>query len=61
MFPNELGGIGWKGHIYSECGRMVGCGLYHIQPRGGRIVRHAHEELGHFGIKQIYNLLLGQY
>ncbi len=25
------------------------------------IVRHAHEELGHFGIKQTYSLLLGQY
>ncbi len=27
----------------------------------GHIVRHAHEELGHFGVKQTYNLLLGQY
>jgi hypothetical protein len=26
-----------------------------------RIVRHAHEELGHFGVKRTYNLLLGQY
>jgi hypothetical protein len=25
------------------------------------IVRHAHEELGHFGVKRTYNLLLGQY
>ncbi len=24
----------------------------------GRIMRHAHEELGHFGVKQIYSLLL---
>jgi hypothetical protein len=35
VFSNELGGIGWRGHIYSECGRMVGCKLYHIQPRKG--------------------------
>jgi len=27
----------------------------------GRIVRHAHEELGHFGIKWTYSLLIGQY
>jgi hypothetical protein len=27
----------------------------------GRIVRHAHEELGHFGVKQAYSLLPGQY
>jgi len=27
----------------------------------GHIVRHAHEELGHFGVKRTYNLLLGQY
>ncbi len=27
----------------------------------GRIVQHAHEELGHFGIKRTYSLLLGQY
>jgi hypothetical protein len=27
----------------------------------GRIVQHAHEELGHFGVNQTYNLLLGQY
>jgi hypothetical protein len=26
-----------------------------------RIMRHAHEELGHFGIKRTYNLLLSQY
>jgi hypothetical protein len=26
-----------------------------------RIVQHAHEELGHFGVKQTYSLLLGQY
>jgi len=26
-----------------------------------RIMQHAHEELGHFGIKRTYNLLLGQY
>ena len=26
-----------------------------------RIVRHAHEELGHFGVKRTYRLLLGQY
>jgi hypothetical protein len=26
-----------------------------------RIVRHAHEELGHFGVKRTYSLLLGQY
>jgi hypothetical protein len=25
----------------------------------GRIVRHAHEELGHFGVKRTYSLLLG--
>ncbi len=25
------------------------------------IVRHAHEELGHFGVKQTYSLFLGQY
>ncbi len=25
------------------------------------IVQHAHEELGHFGVKQTYSLLLGQY
>jgi hypothetical protein len=24
-------------------------------------VRHAHEELGHFGIKRTYSLFLGQY
>jgi hypothetical protein len=24
-----------KGHIYSECGKMVGCRLYHIQPKEG--------------------------
>jgi hypothetical protein len=30
VFSNELGGIGWRGHIYSECGRMIRCGLYHI-------------------------------
>jgi hypothetical protein len=35
VFSNELGGIGWRGHIYFECGKMVGCGLYHIQPREG--------------------------
>jgi hypothetical protein len=35
MFLNELRGISCRGHIYSECGRMVGCGLYHIQPREG--------------------------
>jgi hypothetical protein len=33
MFSNELGGIGWRGHIYSKCGRMVRYGLYHIQPK----------------------------
>ncbi len=38
---------------------MVRYGLYHIQTR--RIVRHAHEELGHIGIKWTYSLLLGQY
>ncbi len=27
----------------------------------GRIVWHAHEELGHFGVKRTYSLLLGQY
>ncbi len=27
----------------------------------GRIMRHAHEELGHFGIKRTYSLLLSQY
>ncbi len=27
----------------------------------GCIVRHAHEQLRHFGIKRTYNLLLGQY
>ncbi len=27
----------------------------------GRIVQHAHEELGHFGIKRTYSLVLGQY
>ncbi len=27
----------------------------------GRIVQHAHEELGHFGVKQTYSLLLRQY
>jgi hypothetical protein len=27
----------------------------------GRIVQHAHEELGHFGVKRTYSLLLGQY
>jgi hypothetical protein len=26
-----------------------------------RIMQHAHEELGHFGIKRTHNLLLGQY
>jgi len=26
-----------------------------------RIVWHAHEELGHFRVKQTYSLLLGQY
>jgi hypothetical protein len=30
----------------------------HLAQRG-RIVRHAHEELGHFGVKRTYNLLLG--
>jgi hypothetical protein len=35
VFSNKLRGIGWRGHIYSECERMVGCGLYHIQPREG--------------------------
>ncbi len=30
VFSNELRCIGWRGHIYSECGRMVRCGLYHI-------------------------------
>jgi hypothetical protein len=35
MFSNELRGINWRGHIYSECGRMVRCELYHIQPREG--------------------------
>jgi muconolactone delta-isomerase len=33
MFSNELRSIGWRGHIYSECGRMIGYGLYHIQTR----------------------------
>ncbi len=60
MFSNKLRGIGWRGHIYSECGRMVRCGLYHIQPIEGT-VRHAHEELGHFGVKRTYSLFLGQY
>ncbi len=27
----------------------------------GRIVRHAHEELGHFGVKRTYSLILNQY
>jgi hypothetical protein len=27
----------------------------------GSIVQHAHEELGHFGVKRTYSLLLGQY
>ncbi|OAE22731.1 hypothetical protein AXG93_2035s1120 [Marchantia polymorpha subsp. ruderalis] len=31
------------------------------QAQRARIVRHAHEELGHFGVKRTYNLLLGQY
>jgi hypothetical protein len=35
VFSNEVGGIDWRGHIYSKYGRMVGCGLYHIQPREG--------------------------
>jgi len=32
----------------------------HLTQRG-HIVRHAHEELGHFGVKQTHSLLLGQY
>jgi hypothetical protein len=32
----------------------------HLAQRG-RIVRHAHEVLGHFGVKWTYSLLLGQY
>jgi hypothetical protein len=47
MFSNELGGIGWRGHIWED-GRVP-------------IVQHAHEELGHFGVKRTYNLLLDQY
>jgi hypothetical protein len=35
VFSNELRGIDWRGHIYSECGRMVRYGLYHIQTRKG--------------------------
>jgi len=35
VFSNELGGIDWREYIYFECGRMVGCRLYHIQPREG--------------------------
>jgi hypothetical protein len=35
VFSNELRGIGWNGHIYSECGRMVRYRLYHIQTREG--------------------------
>jgi hypothetical protein len=27
----------------------------------GHIVQHANEELGHFGVKWTYSLLLGQY
>ncbi len=27
----------------------------------GHIMQHAHEELGHFGVKGTYNLLLGKY
>jgi hypothetical protein len=27
----------------------------------GRIVQHAHEELGHFGVTWTYSLFLGQY
>jgi hypothetical protein len=30
----------------------------HLAQRG-RIVRHAHEELGHFGVKRTYSLFLG--
>ncbi len=32
----------------------------HLDQRGC-IVWHAHEELGHFGVKRTYSLLLGQY
>jgi hypothetical protein len=35
VFSNELRGIGWRGHIYFECGRMVRYRLYHIQTREG--------------------------
>jgi hypothetical protein len=27
----------------------------------GHIMQHAHEELGHFGVKGTYSLLLGKY
>jgi hypothetical protein len=52
VFSNELRGISWKGHIYSECGRMVGCKLYHIQPKEGELCNKPMRSWG---------LLLGQY
>ncbi len=60
MFSNELGGIGWRGHILRvwEDGRVW---IIPHPTQRGHIVRHAHEELGHFGIKRTYSLLLGQY
>jgi hypothetical protein len=60
VFSNELRGIGWKGHIL----RVWEDGRVQIVPHPAqkrRIMQHANEELGHFGIKQTYNLLLGQY
>jgi len=60
VFSNELGGIGWRGHILRvwEDGRVW---IIPHPAQRGHIVRHAHEELGHFGIKRTYSLLLGQY
>ncbi len=60
VFSNELGGIGWRGHILRvwEDGRVW---IIPHPAQRGHIVQHAHEELGHFGIKRTYSLLLGQY
>jgi hypothetical protein len=42
--------------------RMWEDGKVHPHPtQRGRNVWHAHEELGHFRVKQTYSLLLGQY
>jgi hypothetical protein len=52
--------------------RLEGTHIFHVWEDGrvqivphpaqkGSIMQHAHEELGHFGVKRTYSLLLGQY